>query len=264
MDFAFFTTGMKPRRNRLLLLMLTLCAGCSAETTDQEPDCNGSLCDSIYDEGKFDTVVQRVPWGQAIQIVGTEANVEAVLQDLDRMVETEVGAELVAGLEAEAASTDEQLVVRARHEPDGEMTQCGRTLFVAGSFDHKRARAAEWHIDDDGKVVVDQPGAALSPSRIRVIFNRACAPVYPDGAPCSEPYVWLFHELIHALHALRGVLLDQINDPSDPIKFGSNHEEAWTIGRGAYADEPVTENALRRAVGLPVRDSHASMCGPRY
>jgi hypothetical protein len=43
----------------------------------------------------------------------------------------------------------------------------------------------------------------------------------------------------------------------------AHHEEARAIGRGAYAAESDTENALRRELGLPARDSHGSLCATR-
>lgn len=242
-----------------MMLALGL-AGCAREA---EPVCNGSLCDGPLDEGKYDGVVRRLPWGLAIELVGSEEAVLEGARDLERIAALAPGASLIAELEARASAAGERLVLRVREQPDDDLTQCARTLFTAGSFDHGRARAADWHVGEAGRIVVDTAGPGVAPSRIRLIVNRACQPTYPDGAPCAEPHVWMFHEMLHALHALDGVLLDAIADPSDPMQGGSNHEEALTIGRGSYRGEPRSENGLRALIGLPLRDSHGSMCGPR-
>jgi hypothetical protein len=260
-------------RTPVISLSLLLLVGCGPAGAPGEDvaECQGSFC-PLPEElaGKLDApgpTVEHRAWGDAIELVGSPELNDAVAKDLEAIAALPPGAALLAALAAEAKKAKEgeqRLVLRGRSEPGGDLSMCGRTLFAAGGHDQKRARPLAYHLDEiSGKVVVDQPGDALEPARIRVIFNRACAPTYDDGTACAPPYSWLYHELIHVLHAIRGALLDAIPDGSDPMPSGSDHEEAWTIGRGAYADEPVSENALRAAAGFPLRDSHGSLCGPR-
>lgn len=60
-----------------------------------------------------------------------------------------------------------------------------------------------------------------------------------EGFP---PHVVLYHELVHALHEARGERL-------------AEGEEEKASGVGAFADYPLSENALRRELGLPLRTS---------
>jgi hypothetical protein len=111
--------------------------------------------------------------------------------------------------------------------------------------------------------VILERGEPVQPSSIRILYNRECAAVDDHGTPCAPPRAYLLHELLHALHAMTGELAHHIGDSSDPMPGGSTHEEAWTIGRGAYVDLPLTENALRTELAVPRRTSHGSLCGPR-
>ena len=117
--------------------------------------------------------------------------------------------------------------------------------------------------DERERVVPDEAGASLTPGNVRVLYNRECQARYDDGLACAPGYVYLGHELVHVFHALHGHIANHIGDPSDPMPGGSNHEEAWTIGRGAYAGTELTENALRVELELPLRVTHGSLCGPR-
>lgn len=62
------------------------------------------------------------------------------------------------------------------------------------------------------------------------------------GGVYTPSYITLGHELIHALHLIRGN-----RHPTD--------EEIKTIGLGVYRREYFTENALRHEAGLPQRTS---------
>lgn len=67
-------------------------------------------------------------------------------------------------------------------------------------------------------------------------------------------FVALAHELIHCMHFLSG----DTNMYSDDDAWGagdtySKHEEARTVGLGIYANTRISENALRRELGLPQR-----------
>lgn len=62
------------------------------------------------------------------------------------------------------------------------------------------------------------------------------------GGVYTPSYITLGHELIHALHMIRG-------------DRHSTDEEVKTIGLGVYRREYFTENALRHEAGLPQRTS---------
>lgn len=103
-----------------------------------------------------------------------------------------------------------------------------------------------------GAMAVDQPGAGAG----------SIVTVRREDDPCYPPVTSLGHELIHALHNAQGVNLREHDYRA--ISAGTdNHEEARTIGIGAYAREAITDNALRAELGnraLPRRRSHAGEC----
>ena len=61
----------------------------------------------------------------------------------------------------------------------------------------------------------------------------------------NPAHVALGHELIHALHGLLGIK-----------KNTTDEEENFTVGLGAYKNEPITENAIRKQSGLALRESY--------
>lgn len=76
-----------------------------------------------------------------------------------------------------------------------------------------------------------------------------------DRKPHFVPMaVTLGHELIHALHHLRGT-----SKSGSQIDVGgkmTSEEEAYTVGLGPYANKKYTENKLRRDFNLPERLSY--------
>ncbi|MBI3298049.1 MAG: hypothetical protein HYZ75_07795 [Elusimicrobia bacterium] len=72
----------------------------------------------------------------------------------------------------------------------------------------------------------------------------------PDfSVPRSPAFVMLHHELVHALQSARG-----------PAKDGSRIEDE-AIGLGQFINDELSENRLRRELGLPHRPSHAVLPG---
>lgn len=69
------------------------------------------------------------------------------------------------------------------------------------------------------------------------------------GVPETPPVTGLYHELMHALQRLR-LAAD-----------GGDWMEAQAIGTGEYASAAISENALRRELGLPLRASHEVLPG---
>jgi hypothetical protein len=71
-----------------------------------------------------------------------------------------------------------------------------------------------------------------------------------SGGPFKRPFVTLAHELIHALHCLKGVR----KPPKSNWRALVPDEEAFTIGLGDYArTEEFTENAIRHEHGFEPR-----------
>lgn len=97
-----------------------------------------------------------------------------------------------------------------------------------------------------------------------IIFNDQQGHDYSRDPHRGKPdsaysFVTLGHELIHASHVLHG---NQYNVPlGNPACDSDNpaaEEELRTTGVGPWRDEPLSENAMRRELGLPER---ASYCG---
>lgn len=69
------------------------------------------------------------------------------------------------------------------------------------------------------------------------------------GVP-TPTYIALAHELIHALHHLGG---NTYTDEVQAAGGAAKREEMFTTGLGAYKNTRISENALRREVGLRER-----------
>jgi hypothetical protein len=109
-----------------------------------------------------------------------------------------------------------------------------------------------------GRVDVTKAGKGSSSD---VGFNPDYEPKYPDGTSCRSPAIGLGHELLHAKHNGEGRNLAGFDDATDPGTLEpSNHEEAQTIGRGAYSGDSPTDNSLRTEMGYKPRTSHGSVC----
>ena len=65
------------------------------------------------------------------------------------------------------------------------------------------------------------------------------------GLPNNDPT--LFNNLVHAMRILKGTYTD------DTTREGITDEEARAIGAGDYEGNPISENAFRQNVGLPLR-----------
>lgn len=136
---------------------------------------------------------------------------------------------------------------------------------------YNKAVAQNWHDASNGKG-----------SDAFVYFNRSYDPAIPtvraDGRVVGKrggpSYIGLGHELIHALHMIRGTLVGTTSAdvPGDSNIIARGHwfknktgkrvkaledlEELNTIGIGEHRNGP-TENDLRREHGLPRRGAHS-------
>lgn len=68
------------------------------------------------------------------------------------------------------------------------------------------------------------------------------------------PALTLGHELIHALHALKGT--NKSGSMIDIDGKQTSEEEAYTVGLGKYMYDLYTENRLRKELSMPRRESY--------
>lgn len=260
---------MRLVRSFVLCAVLTACV---ERVPSSEPRCTPSaaICEDDGSDdagGKADgSDVVRVPWRSAIVVVGARPAVDLVIGDLGTIEDDPIGAQILARLESAAqiaggGDAGQRVILRARDDAAPTPLDFARTMFAEGWL--VRSLPARYTTDARGAVTVTEPGERVPPSAIRIYYNRAFHQEYEDGTPCFVTWMELAHELEHAVHGMSGTVLADIPDGSDPMPGGSNHEEAWTIGRGAYTGLSPSENALRAAHAVPVRDSHGSLCGPR-
>jgi len=71
------------------------------------------------------------------------------------------------------------------------------------------------------------------------------------GLPNNDPT--LFNNLVHAMRILKGTYTD------DTTRKGIEDEEARAIGAGSYEGNPISENAFRQNVGLPIRAYYSGL-----
>ena len=64
----------------------------------------------------------------------------------------------------------------------------------------------------------------------------------------TPSFVALAHELVHALHILSGDVMQHSDSELEKMI-----EEARTVGAGKYQNKRISENALRKEHGLPIR-----------
>jgi hypothetical protein len=89
-----------------------------------------------------------------------------------------------------------------------------------------------------------------------VIINYSVTLDYTVILKLKTPaYIALAHELIHAYHFLSG---NMSNDLARDVQLDKLRaviiEEALTVGAGTYENTRISENAIRREHGLPLRE----------
>jgi hypothetical protein len=75
------------------------------------------------------------------------------------------------------------------------------------------------------------------------IMKYTNAQILTGKGEATHSFIVLAHELIHSYHHVTGTRR-------------YNGEEDWTTGIGVYAAEPMTENAVRAAFGLKLREKY--------
>lgn len=188
-------------------------------------------------------------YSDGIVIKGTTEYREKVREHLDTLKRTPTGRLLLERIDAQGRDGKGVVIYSV---PPAE-NQCMPT----GTWRDSRPVSAALDAST-GKISVATPGNGTTSE---VGFNPDYEPQYPGGESCRSPAIGLGHELIHAMHNGDGTNLGTYADSTDlGVPGGSNHEEAQTIGRGAYANDPITDNALRRDLGYKPRTSHGSVC----
>lgn len=210
----------------------------------------GSTSPVLKPNTEFCAVKSECRYNDGIVIEGDEGFIRKVIERLDKLAATKTGKAILNELDKHGK---QGRVTTIRYAEPGN-NQCFET-------DPKNARprkAGYSDLNDKSKrVIIAERGIG---SGSVVGFNPDYEPKYPYGSSCRPPEIGLAHELIHALHNARGENLRNFKDPSDEEAGGSNHEEARTIGRGAYTDERLSDNSLREEMGYRRRKSHASVC----
>ena len=80
-------------------------------------------------------------------------------------------------------------------------------------------------------------------------YNPHAEAEYTKGLGLLSPeFIALAHELCHCYHFLNGDLRES-DDPDKMVML----EEARTVGAGAFAGQRISENAIRKEWGLPLR-----------
>jgi uncharacterized Zn-binding protein involved in type VI secretion len=185
-------------------------------------------------------------YSPGITIQGTKQYIDKVRARLDALKLAPSGKAILDRLDANAQKGKHVIVV-----PTGPGSN-GCTPGTQAAFPKKTKVDAA-----TGKVQVIDPGDGTDSS---VDFDPDYEPKYPDGTSCRSPEIGLGHELIHAVHNGDGTNLRKFPDLTDPLLAVSNHEEAQTIGRGAYVGTSPTDNSLRAELGFKARNSHGSVC----
>jgi Effector protein len=93
-------------------------------------------------------------------------------------------------------------------------------------------------------MAADSPASGNGTGSVaKVHFTNAIRTM--DSGLEAPPFVGLAHELIHALHSLKG-----------EKKANTNEEESRTVGMNEYADEALSENAIRAEAKLTLRTKY--------
>lgn len=95
-----------------------------------------------------------------------------------------------------------------------------------------------------------------------VLYDPSYGSGYTKSVGITTPaYVALAHELIHALHVISGDVIKSYSwkNGTANSSCGAILEEARTVGCGAYQRIYISENAIRREHGLPLRKYYGSI-----
>lgn len=195
--------------------------------------------------------------------------VSMVLEDMRKIASKDIGKSLLKSIadarpRARSAPPSANEAARAIEFPEGVNVVIVPTTMTYTQSGYKMAYAP-----GSGTNKTMQPSAHPS-------HNVEGCPYYPSGGSVAEaadimaagdgtgtvsimkytnaqittakgeatlPFIVLAHELIHSLHHVTGTRRD-------------SGEEDWTTGIGLFADNPMSENAFRKAFGIKPREKY--------
>lgn len=192
-------------------------------------------------------------YSDGITIKGDKAYRQKVRARLDELKKTKSGKQILNTLDAQGRAGKGVVITSV----GPGQNQCKPTGNAKDAYPVTAALNSK-----TGRVDVTKAGKGTSSE---VGFNPDYEPKYTSGPnkgkSCRSPAIGLGHELLHAQHNGEGKNLRKFSDPTDKgVPGGSNHEEAQTIGRGAYKGDKPTDNSLRQETGYKPRTSHGSVC----
>ena len=217
--------------------------------------------------------------GGKLQLLGTPGANATMKEYLGDLAKTPTGGrilgalqELITGAPVRIAHLDAETVTKLLHVPakPEKMGEVVRELAWTMQNKDTGGAAQEWHVVADSGPTGDDktllpsavvPGSKANSGSLMVFWEiNVLSDIYHMPPPDNPGSVWIGHELVHVIHALRGELLNapryRANDPFAP-KTGDNEEEARTIGLTWWHKEQLSENAIRRDLGLSTRVSHS-------
>lgn len=174
------------------------------------------------------------------------------VRDLDLINATTLGADLLKligkryeGIGTSGSGADRAVTIYFRPSTKSEGASTGASGSISDKYRvEKTINSGERVFQFAGagsKVSIDMH----NDERSAEIYTRLC------GRP-TPTWLVLAHELIHAWHTLSGTnFREQVTVPD---RGTVAREEMYTTGLGAYANTRISENALRREVGLPERE----------
>ena len=191
-----------------------------------------------------------------------------VLEDLRRIASKPIGAKLLADIAAAqpraraaaAISSDEvkavvfDVGVNVVMVPTSmEYTQSGMKMASTGVGVEKSLKPSTaashnvpgcpYHPAGGSCAVAADIIAAGNGTGTVSVMRYTNAQILTGKGEATHSFIVLAHELIHSFHHLSGTRRD-------------HGEEEWTTGLGAFVDEPLSENAFRKAFGMKLREKY--------
>jgi hypothetical protein len=190
-----------------------------------------------------------------------------VLEDMRRIASKPIGQQLLADIAAarprSRTVTNGSEDLRAITFPDGvnvmitptsiQYIQSGykaaftgsgmdKTLVASNHPAHNLAGCASYPVGGSQALAGNTMAAGDGSGSVSVM-RYTNAQVLTSKGETTHSFIVLAHELIHSLHHVTGTRKDDV-------------EEQWTSGLGMFRDEPMSENKVRAAFGLPPRTAY--------
>lgn len=238
-------------QNRLPKKPPSSIVACSTSTAITRPSGSADKLLGKLKSNKVKDIWHRLfgeKYSDGIKIKGPKEYREKVKRQLDTLKGTKSGGEILNALNKQGREGKGVTIVQADSLDDTSCIPKDRTKAYPEKSNFESAT---------GRIKITKAGVGTS-STVR--FDPDIPYPFSDGSGNLKPEVVIGHELLHAKHNGEGRNLRNHLDPTDPRPGGSNHEEAQTIGRGAYKNDYPTENTLRKEMGITnVRKSHGQL-----